>query len=312
MQYFCKFDILKGMKRILLFVVVNMAVMLLSVIAYHLICYFFGIDPSGFSMDGEMNLRSLFVFCVVFGMLGSFVSLLFSKTIAKLSTGAVVIDGSEGEAQRWIVDTVRNLADSAGIAMPEVAIYEGAPNAFATGAFRNKALVAVSTDLVRGMRHEELRAVLGHEISHIANGDMVTMTLLQGVLNAIVLFLSRVIAQIVASSSKGESRRSSPLVYFAVYYALQISLGLLASMIVLWYSRRREFSADAGSAKLIGSPQPMILALKRLQGIGNSQLPSSMKAFGISGDRGASLFSSHPTIEKRIEALEQLSYTSTF
>lgn len=300
------------MKRILLFVLVNIAVMLLLAVAYHLFCCFCGIDPSGVSDDGGINLCSIAIFSIVFGMLGSFVSLLLSKPIAKMSTGAVVIDGSEGEAQRWIVDTVANLSESAGIAMPEVAIYEGAPNAFATGAFRNSALVAVSTELVTGMKHEELRAVLGHEISHIANGDMVTMTLLQGVLNAVVLFLSRVIAQVVATEQKGNPRRSSPLVYFAVYYTLQIVLGLLASMIVMWYSRRREYAADAGAAKLIGSPQPMILALKRLQGIGNSQLPSSMKAFGISGDRDVSLFSSHPSIKSRIEALEKLIYTSTY
>lgn len=300
------------MKRIFLFVIVNLAVMVLSVMAFHVICNFLGVDSSGADIDGRINLYSIAVFSIVFGMFGSFVSLLLSKPIAKFTTGAVVIDGTEGETQRWIVDTVRTLADSAGIAMPEVAIYEGSANAFATGAFRNKALVAVSTELIRNMKREELRAVLGHEISHVANGDMVTMTLLQGVLNAVVLFLSRVIAHIAANGSRGDSRRSSPLVYFAVYYTLQISLGLLASMIVCWYSRRREYSADAGAAKLLGSPTAMISALATLGGLGRSQLPSSMKAFGISGERGVSLFASHPPIQRRIEALKKLMYEGQY
>lgn len=297
------------MKRIFLFLVVNMAVMLLAMVAFHLVCRFLGIDPSAaFTIGGtQIDYKAVAVFSLVFGMIGSFISLLLSKTLAKMSVGAVVITGSEGETERWLVDTVASLADSAGINMPEVAVYEGSPNAFATGAFRNSSLVAVSTGIIRGMTREELRAVLGHEISHVANGDMVTMTLLQGVLNACVLFLSRVLAQIAATAGKSESRRSSPMTYYLVYYALQIGLGMLASLVVFWYSRRREYAADAGSAKLIGSPASMIAALRRLGSFSKTELPDAVKAFGIASGRRTTVFSTHPAIEDRIEALVALS-----
>ena len=296
------------MKRIFLFLVTNIAVMVALMVVFHVLCAFLGVDPGGaYSAGGDV--RSIMLLSVVFGMAGGFVSLLLSKTIAKWSTGARTIDGTEGERERRLVEDVRLLAERANISMPEVAVYEGAANAFATGAFRNHALVAVSTGLLDGMSREETRAVLGHEISHVANGDMVTMTLLQGVLNACVIFLSRVAANIVASSLEGnrrESRRSSPgAIYFAVYYLLQITLGILASIVVYWYSRRREYAADRGSASLMGTPLPMIAALRRLGGMEPSRLPDSVKALGVRGG-GTSLFSTHPSIEDRIAALENL------
>ena len=296
------------MKRILLFIATNFAVMLVLMAVYHLVCAFLGVDPSG-ALRGGGDVQALAVFSLVFGMAGGVVSLLLSKTIAKWSVGARTVDGSEGARERRLVEDVRFLAERANIAMPEVAIYEGDANAFATGAFRNHALVAVSTGLLDGMSAEETRAVIGHEISHVANGDMVTMTLLQGVLNACVIFLSRIVAYAASNAlengRRGGRRSSSGAVYLAVYYLLQITLGILASMIVFWYSRRREFAADRGSAELLGSPSPMIAALRRLGGIGPAALPASLKAFGVNG-RHASVFSTHPSIEDRISALESM------
>jgi len=296
------------MKRIFLFLVANFAIMLVMMVMFHVVCAFLGVDPNAaFAQSGEMNLESLAVFSLIFGMTGSIISLLLSKTIAKWSVGAKTIDGTEGEAERWLVETVRSLAERANVKMPEVAIYEGQANAFATGAFRNHALVAVSTDIMAQMTKEELRAVLGHEMSHVANGDMVTMTLLQGVLNACVIFLSRVVAFMAAnaaSDGKGR-RRGSSGIYTIVYFVMQIVLGIAASLVVYWFSRRREYAADAGSANLLGTPSSMIAALRRLGNLEPGVLPDSIKAMGIAG-KHASLFATHPSLEDRIEALERL------
>ena len=292
------------MKRIILFLITNFAIMFLLMVVFHVVCAFMGVDPSG-AMGGDI--ATLAIFSLIFGMAGGIISLLLSKTIAKWSVGARTIDGTEGEAERWLVENVRSLAERANIKMPEVAIYEGQANAFATGAFRNHALVAVSTDIMAQMTKEELRAVLGHEMSHVANGDMVTMTLLQGVLNACVIFLSRVVAFLAAnaaSDGKGR-RRGSSGIYTLVYFVMQIVLGIAASLVVYWFSRRREYAADAGSANLLGTPSSMIAALRRLGNLEPGILPDSIKAMGIAG-KHASLFATHPSLEDRIEALERL------
>lgn len=295
------------MKRVFLLVVTNIAVMLVMMVAFHVVCALLGVPPNAAFGRSGLNLMSLAVFSLVFGMGGAIVSLLLSKTIAKMSVGARVIDGTEGEAERWLVETVRSLAARANVQMPEVAIYQGEANAFATGAFRNHALVAVSTEIMEQMTREELRAVLGHEMSHVANGDMVTTTLVQGVLNVFVLFLSRLVAAVVSNvASKGRDRRdSSRGVYYLVYYVMQLTLGIAASLVVCWHSRRREYAADAGSASLLGSPSPMIAALRRLDNLRPGILPESLKALGISGRR-TSVFATHPSIEDRVAALERL------
>ena len=294
------------MKRIILFLITNMAVMFLLMVVFHIVCAILGVNPSGAFGNG-LDLYALAIFSLIFGMAGGFISLLLSKTIAKWSVGAQVINGTEGEKERWLIETVQNLADRANIKMPEVAIYKGDANAFATGAFRNHALVAVSTDIMAQMTKEELRAVLGHEISHVANGDMVTMTLLQGVLNACVIFLSRVVAFMAMnamSDGKGR-RRGSNAIYYLVYYVMQFLLGIGASLVVFWFSRRREYAADAGSANLLGTPSSMIAALRRLGDLKPGILPDSLAAMGISG-KHASLFATHPSLEDRIAALERL------
>jgi heat shock protein HtpX len=241
----------------------------------------------------------------IFGFGGAFISLLISKWMAKWSTGAQVIDGTEGTTQYWLVDTVKRLAEKAGIGMPEVAIYDGEPNAFATGAFRNSALVAVSSGLLNSMSHEEVEAVLGHEIGHVANGDMVTLTLIQGVLNTFVIFLSRIIGYIVDRVIL-KNERGEGIGYFITVIASQLVLGLFASMIVAWFSRRREFRADAASASLLGTPRPMVAALSKLGGLQPGALPQAMAAMGISGSPGGfgALFATHPPIEQRIAALQ--------
>ena len=294
------------MKRIVLFVITNLAVMLVMTVAFHVLCAVLEVDPAAAFGDTGLDLVSLAVFACVFGMGGAFLSLLLSKTVAKLSVGARVVDGTEGEAERWLVETVRSLAERANVKMPEVAIYEGEANAFATGAFRNHALVAVSTKIMEQMTREELRAVLGHEMSHVVNGDMVTTTLVQGVLNTFVLFLSRLVAAVVAGAgSRGRRRGTSRGIYHIVYYVMQLTLGIAASLVVCWHSRRREYAADAGSANLLGSPSSMIAALRRLDNLRPGILPDSLKAMGISGKR-ASLFATHPSIEDRVAALERL------
>jgi heat shock protein HtpX len=217
-----------------------------------------------------------------------------------------VIDGSGSADERWIVETVRKFADKAGIGMPEVGIFEGDPNAFATGAFKNSALVAVSTGLLQNMTHEEVEAVIGHEVAHIANGDMVTMTLIQGVMNTFVVFLSRVVGYAVDSFlRRGDSENSGPGIgYLITTIVMDILLGFLAAIIVAWFSRQREFRADAGAADLMGRKQPMINALARLGGLHTAELPKSMAAMGIAGGIGQ-LFSTHPPIEERIARLQQ-------
>ena len=286
------------MKRILLFIATNLAVvLLLSVVASVL-----GVDR--FLTENGLNLESLLWFSLLMGFGGAFISLLISKQIALWSTGAHIIKSPEGAHERWLVDTVRRLADKANIGMPDVAVYEGAPNAFATGAFKNSALVAVSTGLLESMSREEIEAVLGHEITHVSNGDMVTLTLIQGVLNTFVFFLSRVVGFIVDKAVFRTERGIGPGYYITVMVS-QIVFGILASMIVMWFSRRREFRADAGSARLLGTPQPMIGALMRLGGMQPGALPQSIATAGVNGAPGwAALFSSHPPIEQRIAALQ--------
>ena len=298
-----------GMKRIFLFLVTNIAVLLTLGIVANLLCAFL----YGTSVEQVIGPEwtVLLVYAFVYGMLGAFISLLFSKPIAKMSCGAKTIDGTEGEAERWLVATVEDLARRAGIKTPEVAIYPGAANAFATGAFKNSALVAVSTDIMGQMTKEELRAVLGHEMSHVANGDMVTLTLVQGVLNAFVIVISRVLASVIANAGKGEgNRRNNGGMYFLLVMVLQIALGILASLVVMWFSRRREYAADAGSAKLLGSPSAMIAALRRLGNLQPGVLPDSLKAMGIAEGKKTSIWSTHPSIEDRIEALQNLTYSA--
>ena len=294
-----------GMKRIFLFLVTNISVLVTLGIVANLLCAFL----YGTSVEQVIGPEwtVLLVYAFVYGMLGAFISLLFSKPIAKMSCGAKTIDGTEGEAERWLVATVEDLARQAGIKTPEVAIYPGAANAFATGAFKNSALVAVSTDIMGQMTKEELRAVLGHEMSHVANGDMVTLTLVQGVLNAFVIVISRVLASVIANAGKGEgNRRNNGGMYFLLVMVLQIALGILASLVVMWFSRRREYAADAGSAKLLGTPSAMIAALRRLGNLQPGVLPDSLKAMGIAEGKKTSIWSTHPSIEDRIAALQNL------
>ena len=292
------------MKRIFLFLITNIAVLFTLGIVANLLCTVVLGTPIEQVIGPEWTVYLVYAF--VYGMLGAFISLLFSKPIAKMSCGAKTIDGSEGEAERWLVATVTDLAQRANIKTPEVAIYPGAANAFATGAFKNSALVAVSTDIMGQMSKEELRAVLGHEMSHVANGDMVTLTLVQGVLNAFVIVVSRVLASIIANNGKGESRRNNGGLYFLLVMVLQMALGVLASLVVMWFSRKREYAADAGSAKLLGSPSPMIAALRRLGNLQPGVLPDSLRAMGIAEGKKTSIWSTHPSIEDRIEALQNL------
>jgi heat shock protein HtpX len=286
------------MKRVLLLVVTNIAVMLVLSIVVSVL----GLDR-WLAAEG-INYGALLWMSAIFGFGGAFISLLMSKWIAKMSVGAQTIDGSEGTTQYWLVQTVHRLADQAGIGHPEVAVYEGPANAFATGAFRDSSLVAVSTGLVESMSKEEVEAVLGHEISHVANGDMVTLTLIQGVLNTFVFFLSRVVGYIVDKAVFRTERGVGPGFYITMIVS-QIVFGILASAIVAWFSRQREFRADRGSANLLGSPQPMIAALSRLGGIQTGGLPDAVKTFGISSESGlAQIFATHPPIEVRIAALQ--------
>jgi len=286
------------MTRILLFAGTNIAVLVvLSVIAQVL-----GLEQA-LARNG-MNLTGLLILAAVFGMGGSFISLLLSKTMAKRMVGAHIIEQPSSPTERWLMDTVARQAEQAGIGMPEVALYESPePNAFATGANRDNALVAVSTGLLQGMSREEAEAVLGHEVSHIANGDMITLTLIQGVLNTFVIFLSRVLGQII-DRAVFKSRGFGPG-YFIVTIVLQIVLGVLATIVVRWFSRYREFRADAGGASLT-SREAMASALERLKSLSQpSQLPKEMQAFGINTGTLAGLFSTHPPLDDRIRALRE-------
>jgi heat shock protein HtpX len=287
------------MKRIFLFVMTNLAVVVVLGIVASLT------GANRFIGANGMNLGTLMVFALIMGFGGAIISLLISKPVAKWSSGVRVINQPQNADEAWIVDTVRKFADKAGIGMPEVGIFEGAPNAFATGAFKNSALVAVSTGLLQGMTREEVEAVIGHEIAHVANGDMVTMTLIQGVMNTFVVFLSRVIGYAVDSFlRKGDSENSGPGIgYMITTIVLDIVLGFAAAIVVAWFSRHREFRADAGAAQLMGRKQPMINALARLGGMTPGELPKSVAAMGIAGGIGQ-LFSTHPPIEERIAALQ--------
>jgi heat shock protein HtpX len=289
------------MKRIILFVLTNVLVVtVLGVVASLL-----GVNR--YLSGSGLNLASLLGFALVMGFGGAIISLLISKPMAKWTSGVRIINQPQNSDEAWIVETVRRLADKAGIGMPEVGIFEGDPNAFATGAFKNSALVAVSTGLLQGMTHEEIEAVIGHEIAHVANGDMVTMTLIQGVMNTFVVFLSRVIGYAVDSFlRKGDDRSSGPGIgYMITTIVLDIVLGFAAAMVVAWFSRQREFRADSGSAQLLGRRQPMINALARLGGMQPGELPKSVAAFGIAGGIGQ-WFSTHPPIEERIAALQNV------
>lgn len=285
--------------RIILFLVTNLAVMIVASVVLSLL------GAGRYMQANGLDYYSLFVFALVFGFTGSFISLFLSKFMAKRSTGAHVITQPANETERWLVSTVQKLAMAAGIGMPEVAVYEGEPNAFATGAFKNSALVAVSTGLLQGMNHEEVEAVLAHEVSHIANGDMVTMTLLQGVVNTFVIFLARVVGFFVDRALSRDSESKTGAGYYITVIVCEILFGVLASLIVAWFSRRREYRADAGSVKLIGRRQPMIHALQRLGGLESGELPKNLATAGINSPGNLlALFRTHPPIEKRIEALQ--------
>ena len=291
------------MKRVFLFVATNIAVLLVLT----LVCKLLGVDV--YLASTGQDFTSLLIFAAVLGFGGAFISLAMSKWIAKRSTGAQIIDPQKpgNEVEAWLVGIVRRQAEQAGIGMPEVAIYDAPEmNAFATGMNRNNALVAVSTGLLRQMQRDEVEAVLGHEIAHVANGDMVTMALLQGVLNTFVIVLSRVIGRIV-DQVVFKNDRGPGIGYWITVIVAQILLGILASMITMWFSRHREFRADTGGANLAGRSK-MIAALRRLGGNqGQSTLPEEVEAFGISGRVGEGLkrlFMSHPPLPERIAALE--------
>lgn len=282
------------MTRILLFVATNFAVLLVLGIITSIL----GIDPKS---QGGLLLMAL-----VMGFGGSIISLLMSKTMAKHGMGVRIINQPSNADEAWIVETVRKFAEKAEIGMPEVGIYDGPPNAFATGAFKNSSLVAVSTGLLQSMTHEEVEAVIGHEVAHVANGDMVTMTLVQGVMNTFVIYLSRVIGSLIDSFlNRGSERSGGGIGYFVTVMVLQVVLGFLASIIVAWFSRYREFRADEGAARLMGQPRSMQKALARLGGLSNEDLPQNLATMGITGGIGK-LFSSHPPIEERIQALQKL------
>ena len=286
------------MKRIFLFLATNLAV----VVVLGVVASLLGVNR--YLTANGLNLGALLGFAFIMGFGGAIISLLISKPVAKWSSGVQVITGNEGADEAWIVNTVRKFADQAGIGMPEVGVFPGEPNAFATGAFKNSALVAVSTGLLQGMTRDEVEAVIGHEVAHIANGDMVTMTLIQGVMNTFVVFLSRVVGYLIDGFlNKGEQRSGPGIGYFVTTIVLDILFGFVAAIIVAWFSRQREFRADRGAAQLMGRKQPMIAALARLGGMVPGELPKGLQASGITSGVGK-LFSTHPPIEERIAALQ--------
>ncbi len=289
------------MKRIFLFLVTNLAVLALLSVVIFIIEQVFGVRL------GQGGLGGLLVFAAVFGFGGALISLALSKWTAKRLMGVRVIDAPQSDVERWLVATVKRLADQAQIGMPEVGIFEAQEmNAFATGARRNAALVAVSSGLLRSMSRAQIEAVLGHEISHVANGDMVTLALLQGVLNTFVIFLARIIGGIVDRALFKNERQESGIGFFLTTMVAQIVLGILASMIVSWYSRRREFRADRGGANLAGTGA-MISALEVLKRSQGQPMPPQMQAFGINTGGGGGfmrLFMSHPPLDERIAALQ--------
>lgn len=291
------------MKRIALLVGTNLAVIVVLSIVLNIVMAVFGVDFG--------NYQGLLIFAAIFGFGGAFISLMMSKWMAKRSTGAQVIERPRNETERWLFETVAAQAKKAGIKMPEVAIYQSPePNAFATGPGKNDSLVAVSTGLLQAMNKDEVEAVLAHEVSHVANGDMVTLTLIQGVVNTFVIFLARVVAGFINNAMRGNQQGGGNTIgggfaYYGIVIVLEIVFGILASTIVMYFSRQREYRADAGAARLVGAPK-MISALQRLNAGRDSQLDSSMAAFGIKGKKAKSeLFLSHPPIEKRIAALQE-------
>ena len=286
------------MKRILLFVLTNVAV----VAVLGLVSSIFGLNR--FIGASGLNLGALLGFALVMGFTGAIFSLLISKPMAKWTMGLTMINDSPDPTHQWIVGAVRKFAEKAKIGMPDVAIYEGDANAFATGAFKNSALVAVSSGLLQSMNREEVEAVIGHEIAHVANGDMVTMALMQGVMNTFVIFLSRVIGYFIDKVVLKNERSGTGIGYMVTVFILDMLLGVVAHIVVSWFSRHREFRADAGSAELMGNGRPMINALSRLGGLTPGELPANMKAMGIGGVMG-SLFATHPPMEARIRALQE-------
>ena len=289
------------MKRVALFLLTNLGVMLILGLAVNLLGLNRFLSANGLSLTGLLG------FALVLGFGGAFISLLISKPMAKWTTKLQLIDGSPDPTHAWLVGTVERFAKQAGVKTPEVGIYEGPPNAFATGAFKNSALVAVSTGLLESMTRDEVEAVIGHEVAHVANGDMVTMALIQGVMNTFVVFLSRVIGYFVDKVVLRNQNDGPGIGYFITTIVMDILLGVLAALIVAWFSRQREFRADAGAVRLLGRRQPMMDALARLGGLDPGEMPKSMQSMGISGRPSGlmALFSSHPPMEQRIERLKQ-------
>lgn len=289
------------MKRILLFIATNLAVVLVLGVVLNIVFTMLGIDRS--------SVGGLLVFCAVFGFGGSTISLLISKWMAKRAYNVQVIEQPRNEMEHWLMTTVTRQAQQAGIGMPEVGIYDSPDmNAFATGPSRNNALVAVSTGLMYSMSRDEAEAVLAHEVSHVANGDMVTLTLIQGVVNTFVMFFARIVANIISgffsNNEEEEGGGMGGLAYFAIVMVLELAFGVLASIIVMWFSRQREYRADEGGARLAGK-EKMIAALERLRRGPEVELEGSLAAFGINGKRHSELFMSHPPLEKRIQSLRE-------
>lgn len=291
------------MKRIVLFLMTNLAVMVVLSVTLSLT------GANRFLTANGIDYQQLLIFSAIVGFTGSIISLLMSKRMAIMSTGAQVIDpqAPANSTEAWLVDTVHQLADRAGIGRPDVAIYQSEPNAFATGAFKDSSLVAVSTGLLQSMTEEEVTAVLGHEVAHVANGDMITLTLIQGVVNTFVVFFARIAGYFVDRVLLKNDRDGVGPGYYITSIICEIIFGILASIIVAWFSRQREYRADLGSAQLLGSTKPMIHALARLGNIEPGELPKGMAASGISGKINvAALFSTHPPMQSRINALQNL------
>ncbi len=293
------------MKRVALLILTNVAIIFMLGIVLNIVSLLTGVN-FGQMVGSDLDVTALFVFSLVIGFTGAIISLLMSKTSAKMSMGVQLIN-TENPApglESWLVATVRSHAEKVGVAMPEVGIYEGEPNAFATGAFKNSALVAVSTGLLRLMSKKEVEAVLAHEMTHVSNGDMVTLTLIQGVVNTFVVFISRIVGWVIDRNVLRNEDDRPGMGYFITSMVMDIVLGILAGMVVAAFSRYREYRADAGAKQIMGSAEPMIEALQRLGTMKPAELPASMKGLGVSGGIG-SLFASHPSIEDRIKALRE-------
>ncbi len=283
------------MKRIGYWIATNLAIMAMLGVMLNIILPLLGIEAG--------QNASLLIICLAFGMGGSLISLMMSKSMAIRSTGAQIITNPRTATETWLVETVARLAKESNIGMPDVAIYPAADiNAFATGAKRDQALVAVSSGLLQQMSRDEAEAVLAHEVAHIANGDMITLTLIQGVLNTFVMFMARIVANIIVNAMRNNNQSAGTFVYFGIVFVLEIIFGLLASIIVMWFSRKREYAADSGAAKLVG-PQKMIMALQRLKQSYPSELKGELVAFGINS-KPSELFASHPSLDDRISALQ--------